>query len=412
MADNAATPLTESQVVEGFHLLVRSSLQQAAAEGLLTAEEIETADVDVQIAAPSLALFFAALTAEGIPPSIASPDRTFVLSSVSCPPSLGDAFRLWQACVPKIRSYPDEANRDLALILCDKPPESMPLRMDVARTAADIKGIALEILQRRTFQTRFRADLQAALEAEEVSRPARREGVDSASARYQAPPAYDAPPRVRPHAAGAKSEGSGVTDRGPVGGVASYGATEEEAAHLDLIRETLYGALADVLVTTPEVSDMLSRGPEFAAKAFYAATCLAILEVALTRVSHDGVRAVDLGRGSPRTIGIRETPDYLRPFLSRLVEISQVVRAIGEDDDARAVREATEGVETLSRPKLDCLRDRLTFGVGAARASSGQDEIVQLANGINGLALGMTSLPAFQERQAQAFQVLAAITSL
>lgn len=80
---------------------------------------------------------------------------------------------------------------------------------------------------------------------------------------------------------------------------------------------------------------------------------------------------------------------HLRPFLSRLVEVSQAVRALAEEDDATAVREATEGVETLSPPKLDLLRARLENGMGPSASASDPDiEISQLANGINGLALG------------------------
>lgn len=263
--------------------------------------------------------------------------------------------------------------------------------------------------------------------------------------------------------------------------------TGQEAEHLAVIRETLYGgasvssfriaqlrsraqitpstALADVLVTTPSILRMLAQGPEWTAKAFFASTCLAILEVALVRVTAEGVRAVNLGRGSPRVIGIRETPGelggfrplclpgtrrltpspaplrqaHLRPFLSRLVEVSQAVRALAEEDDARAVSEATEGVQQLSPPRLDLLRTRLSEGVGANATGSESEmgQIALLANAINGLALGtarflpseggqraeltrpavrtgagMTSLPAFQERQAQAFQILMSVTSL
>lgn len=104
------------------------------------------ADIEVQIAGPALVLFYAALQAENDPPSIASPDGTFRLSIQTCPPSFADAFRLWQQSVSKIQSYEPELRRDLALILCDQPPQSTPLRMDVVKTAADVKGIALEIL--------------------------------------------------------------------------------------------------------------------------------------------------------------------------------------------------------------------------------------------------------------------------
>lgn len=67
-------------------------------------------------------------------------------------------------------------------------------------------------------------------------------------------------------------------------------------------------AFADAIVDTPSILQQLSQGPAYAAKAFFASTCLAILEVALTRVGEGGVRVVQMGRGAPKIIGISETP--------------------------------------------------------------------------------------------------------
>ncbi|POY76621.1 hypothetical protein BMF94_0211 [Rhodotorula taiwanensis] len=377
---HTAARLTEVQVIEGFHALLRNGLAEARRDGFLTDDDIARADIEVQIAGPALVLFYAALQAENDPPSIASPDGTFRLSIQTCPPSFADAFRLWQQSVPKIQSYEPELRRDLALILCDQPPQSTPLRMDVVKTAADVKGIALEILQRRTFQTRFETDLQAVLAPGQTDDLA----VPPASIAYQPPPAY-VPGSVDSDPVGQRTATVGG------GGEVAYVSAEEEEAHLSL----------------------MSRGSEFAAKAFFAATCLAILEVALTRATPEGIRPVVLNQASPRVIGVRETPAHLRPFLSRLVEVSQAVRTLAEEDDATAVREATEGAETLSHPKLDLLRARLENGMGPTASASDADvEISQLANGINGLAFGMTSLPAFRDRQAQVFPILLSVTSL
>ncbi|BGP53882.1 hypothetical protein JCM8202_006075 [Rhodotorula sphaerocarpa] len=404
-----ADRLSEVQVVESFHLLLRESFRRAQAEGLLSEAEISAADIEVQVAGPALTLFYAALEAQGDPPCISSPDGSFTLSSENCPAPLASAFRLWQECVPRVRRYDEEARGDLARMVCEKEPEGMPLRMDVARTAADLKGIALEILQRRTFQIRFQADLQSS-----VAGPTAPAGLPAA--RGSPPVAYEPPPLYSAEGGSDRSRTSkdlGSQSRSVTGAGEAH-LSGQEAEHLAVIRETLYGALADVLVTTPSILRMLAQGPEWTAKAFFASTCLAILEVALVRVTAEGVRAVNLGRGSPRVIGIRETPAHLRPFLSRLVEVSQAVRALAEEDDARAVREATEGVQQLSPPRLDLLRTRLSEGVGANATGSESEmgQIALLANGINGLALGMTSLPAFQERQAQAFQILMSVTSL
>ncbi|GAA5885431.1 hypothetical protein JCM6882_009618 [Rhodosporidiobolus microsporus] len=405
--------LAEEQIVLAFHELARDSLAQAAGEGLLSGEDLETGDVAVQIAGPSLTLFYAALGARGDPPSISSPDLTFSLTNANCPAPFVAAFKLWQATVAPIQSLPSAARYDLALLLCDKPTVSSPLRTDVAKLAADLKGIALEILQRRTFQTRFQSDLQAALDSS--VRP-RTSGESARQANFEPPPMYSegAPTEEtkRAHEHLLAAEGA---DRPEANVEAALPIEQQE--NLRIIRETLYSALADAIVETPSILEQLSRGPEWASKAFFASTCLAILEVALSRMDRRGVRVVDTGRSAPKFIGAGETPLYLRPFLSKLVEVSQSVQAMAVEDDERAVKEATEGVEQLTVPRLDRLKERLAQGVGAdstleSSRSSTDGMVAQLANAVNGLALAMTSLPAFRERQADAFKILAAVTQM
>lgn len=106
----------------------------------------------------------------------------------------------------------------------------------------------------------------------------------------------------------------------------------EYEENLSVIRETLYSgmsslsllclsnirsadqpplcdiAFADAIVDTPSILELLARGTDYAPRAFFASTCLAILEVALSRVGTDGVRVVQMGRGAPKVIGINETP--------------------------------------------------------------------------------------------------------
>ncbi|GAA5968209.1 hypothetical protein JCM11641_003770 [Rhodosporidiobolus odoratus] len=410
--------LSEEQIVKGFHSILQDSLSQARGEGLLSDEDLETADVDVQVAGPALALYFAALGARGDPSSISSPDQSFSLTSQNCPETFRSAFSLWQAAVRPIQHLPSEARHDLALMLCDKPALSSPLRTDVARLAGDLKGIALEILQRRTFQTRYQNDLQAALDS--AVRP--RTSGESArhQTQYEPPPMYaeGQPTEETKQAYGhlnSPGERSAALDT-PAQNVEAALPLEHQE-NLTIIRETLYSALADSIIETPSILQQLSRGPEWAAKAFFAATCLAILEVALSRMDRSGVHAVDLGRNAPKVIGPGETPSYLRPFLAKLVEVSQAVQALAEEDNERAIREASEGVEQLTPPKLERLKERLSEGVGAPETVtssriSADGQVAQLANAVNALALGMSSLPAFRERQAEAFKILAAVSRL
>lgn len=167
-----------------------------------------------------------------------------------------------------------------------------------------------------------------------------------------------------------------------------------EEQNLSLIRETLYSALADCIVSTPSILALLARGPEWASRAYFASTSLAILEVALTRVSSSGVRAVHLGRSTPRVIGAAETPEYLRPFFGQLVEVAQAAQAMAEEDDEKAMKSAAEG-KVVSDPKMERLRERLEKGAGegdlVGRTTSVDGSVAALANAINQLAIGAFS---------------------
>ncbi|GAA6012410.1 hypothetical protein JCM11491_004324 [Sporobolomyces phaffii] len=423
-----SSSLNEDEVIEGFHSLLRDSLAQARGEGLLTDDELESAEPAVQIAAPALALFFAALGSTGTPPSISSPDSNFVLSSANCPSSFANAFQVWQACVRPVQRLSLEARHDLALLLCDKEPVASPLSLQVARLASDLKAIALEILQRRTFQTRFQSDLNVALDSSVRPRTSVESNRSSGpptgkTSLFEPPPMYSAG-RPTEDTKRAYADMDAIDFRHVAGRNSGNGVpgTAQQDENLNVIRETLYSAFADAIVDTPSILEQLSRGPAFTAQAFFASTCLAILEVALTRLGRDGVRVVEMGRGAPTIIGISETPEHLRPFLAKLVELSQAVQAIAQQDDVTAMREAATDAASSTPPRIGRLRDRLAKGVSIEAAgreegtgtndSPAEQELRQLGNAINEMALGMTALPAFRERQAEAFKVLIAVTAL
>ncbi|KAK4702134.1 hypothetical protein P7C70_g4093, partial [Phenoliferia sp. Uapishka_3] len=405
------TPLSEAAVVKGFHSILKDSLAQARGEGLVTDEELETGDVDVQIAGPALALFFAALGSTGTPPTIAAPDGSFALTSANCPPSFRSFFTLWQTSVAAVQHLSSSSRFDLALLLCDKEPQSSPLRPDVVKLSGNLKAVAIEITQRRTFQERYAADLQAALDSQVKPR---RSDEGPRSAGFVPPPEYEEikgrpdeqwekpvpPPRNQPT----------ISTRP----MPEQQLPQEMMDNLAVIRETLYSALADCIVESPSILSLLSRGPQWASRAFFTSTSLAILEVALTRVNHMGVRVVHMGRSSPRTIGPQDTPPYLRSFLSKLMEVADAAKAMSEEDDERAMREAAEG-DVTTEPRLGRLRERLERGAGEGdedgRRASVEGSVATLANAIGELAIGMASLPSFQERQAEVFKILAAITS-
>lgn len=83
---------------------------------------------------------------------------------------------------------------------------------------------------------------------------------------------------------------------------------------------------------------------------------------------------------------------YLRPFLGKLIEVSGAAKAMADEDDERAMREAAEGTVT-SEPRMDRLRDRLEKGAGLgdnreAASSSVDQSVAHLANSVNELAIG------------------------
>lgn len=208
-------------------------------------------DVDIQIAGPALTLFFAALGAQGSPPTISSPDGSFTLSSADCPASFQSFFELWQASVKPIQRLSSDSRHDLALLLAGKETVSSPIQVEVVRLASSLKGIGLEITQRRTFQQRYQQDLDAAL-ASHV-RP-RRSGESERHALYSPPPAYDGP---GPSADEEKRQpqalyGASAPSHQPSGADQPLSSFQSSSSprlleNLYIIRETLYSGKVFIL---------------------------------------------------------------------------------------------------------------------------------------------------------------------
>ncbi len=196
-----------------------------------------------------------------------------------------------------------------------------------------------------------------------------------------------------------------------------------------------------------------------ATRAYFAAVALAILDVATSSViSEAGEPAI---RGVLyRSLTLSECPDELKPFMKELCNIGQSAREVAEDDSLVSVKALSEG-KTMPEPRMDRVREILRGGVGWAydehherdgsardrsslngslsptstshshgrsrsrsplppdtrtsdprrRTTSTENRAVAFANRINALALGMTKLRAFRERQETVFKVLAGVTS-
>lgn len=150
------------------------------------------------VCGPALCLYFAALRSNTIPPSVPMPGSSRssapqVLNTQTCPPIFQAFFRLWSTTVPTIQSLPSSQQHDLARIICDKAPltpsSNVPATLQTLnRVAADLRSVAIEITQRRTFQERYRADLQSALD---VGQSGNTPGEKRRVAAFSPPPSYD-----------------------------------------------------------------------------------------------------------------------------------------------------------------------------------------------------------------------------
>lgn len=120
---------------------------------------------------------------------------------------------MWARAVPRIQSLAPEHTFDLASIICNKAPVTLPSDLPspfpdspsaeqtvlakVHAIAADLRAVAIEISQRRSFQLRYTEDLQAALNLGDPTSPTgpRR---TPATATFVAPPGYDEGPPAPP----------------------------------------------------------------------------------------------------------------------------------------------------------------------------------------------------------------------
>ncbi|KAK1235063.1 hypothetical protein PQX77_001728 [Marasmius sp. AFHP31] len=359
------------------------------------------------------------------------------LSAENCPPPFRSFLQVWARAVPLIQGFAPEHQHDLARIICGLPPLNSPPET-VQGVAADLRAVAIEISQRRSFQNRYASDLQAALDS---GNPPSSPGAKKAS--FVPPPSYDAssapsspsssahssphsstsplpPPRppvvhdippqspshLSPYAPGTSS---GWPARSPSPTILS-----PTSPAIEFIRETLYAALGDVLERLPSLRAMLKQDPP---RAYFASVAFAILDVATSSVTPDGTIVGVLGT----TLALDDCPPELRPFMTELAAIGREARELEEEDTRTALEFAQRGDGTGELPptRMDRARSMLENGVGCEQRTREEEagrrspagRAVSFVNRINGLSLAMTTLKAFRERQDQVFKVLAGIGS-
>jgi hypothetical protein len=129
----------------------------------------------------------------------------------------------------------------------------------------------------------------------------------------------------------------------------------------------------------------------------------------------DDRNAVFVGvRGVPLTLA--KCPAPLRPLMRELAAVGREAARMEEEDTMEAVRLVSEGREgDVRAPRLERTRLLLERGVGhdAGRGNGGrrstEGRAVAFANRVNALALSITRLPQFRQRQDDVFRVLAGV---
>ncbi|KIJ10799.1 hypothetical protein PAXINDRAFT_119347 [Paxillus involutus ATCC 200175] len=329
------------------------------------------------------------------------------LTESNCPPAFIGFLRVWSSNVPMIQNLEPQHQHDLARVICGLPHLSNPLERSIPGIAADLRAVAIEISQRRSFQDRYATDLQAALDA----------GSNGSSLKVKAsfvpPPVYDGPGYSDGKYGGKygsppTSPASAFPPRTP-----SPALFPTNSPALERIRQILYAALGDVLAGSQTLGRLLKRDPP---RAYFASVSLAILEVGMRAVLPDGT--VDGGAGMRVTLV--ECPDALKPLMLELANIGKQAKEMRNKDTAAAV-EAMQRGDELVEPRLDRVRKMLQEGVGydlarsnAATAPCGRKRSVEgrtvaFSNRINALALNISKIKTFQERQGEVFEILSAV---
>lgn len=130
---------------------------------------------------------------------------------------------------------------------------------------------------------------------------------------------------------------------------------------------------------------------------------------------------------------LTQCPRPLQPFMHELAAIGAVARAFEEEDTKRALEVLTEDAgATLPAPRMERVQRMLEYGIAAehrrlpddddnedeeaddemqGRRRSIEGRAIAFANRVNALALGMTKLKAFRDRQDEVFKILASVSS-
>ena len=274
----------------------------------------------------------------------------------------------WSECVPTIQGLAPERRHELLRVICGLGPPTSP--SGVTSLSEKLRSIAIEISQRQSFQDRVKST-------------------------FASPPPYT--PLMPPSAFSNTRESPAIT-----------GPTDPT---IELIRETLYAALADVLESTPHLHAQLKLDPPCA---YFCSVTLTILGVSTRTGAADDMDGGVIWLVRDRRFTVAECPDMWRPLMCEFIEIGVDSARIREADTATAITCAQEDRE-VSVPRLEIARMRLEHGAGydeqqgKERDTDRQRSVVAFVNRVNAHALKMTQLPEFRARQDRVFEVLSTV---
>ncbi|KAG5221651.1 chitin deacetylase [Salix suchowensis] len=226
------------------------------------------------------------------------------LSPSNCPPAFVGFLRVWSNVVQPIQSLVPEQQHDLARIICGLEPISQQVNPSINGIAADLRAVAIEISQRRSFQNRYASDLQAALDSGAgQSDPRSRKAsfvplhhtkllhhrlplgghtTEPHHYRNELPPST--PIRLYlSHLLAAFANLINIELPSSTSSTPSILTPDTPA--IELIRETLYAALGDVLESHSSVRTLLKRDPP---RAYFASVGFAILYTAENAITPMG----------------------------------------------------------------------------------------------------------------------------
>ncbi|KAG2153988.1 hypothetical protein DEU56DRAFT_976747 [Suillus clintonianus] len=420
--------LDEEYVQNSFHTYLKSSLTQAKAERLIEDQVLASAEADLMISGPALCLYFAALRCTTNPPSVPLPRATksappLELSADNCPPAFLGFLAVWGATVPRIQGLVPHDQHDLARIICNLPPISIPANTECAGIAADLRAVAIEISQRRTFQDRYASDLQAALDAGSSS-----SGLKVKTS-FVPPPVYS--DLLSPESSGygykkspSPSSPSSVLSAFP-SRTPSPTILTQDTPEIDFIRETLYSALAAVL---EQITASPSHNPHPLARLFrhdpprahFAAVSLAILEVATTQgiiiPDQNAIMCVSAREPGGHKLTPNACPEPLRPFMMELIAVGRDAQVMQDEDNEATIKVIERGDADIPEPRFERVKVIIIDGVrvcgdcadngSRARKRSLEGRAVAFANRVNALGLSISRIKAFRDREKEVFDVL------